>query len=98
MELFTNDVMRHLLASSLQTAALERGVWRDAGKGPGSTEGDYINWLPFADNPKSVVEDVTRIRTHPLVPRDLPIHGYIYDVKTGKLIEIPEATTAGQPR
>jgi carbonic anhydrase len=98
MELFTNDVMRALLASSLQTAALEQGVWRDAGKGPGSTEGDYINWLPFADNPKSVVEDVTRIRTHPLVPRDLPIHGYIYDVKTGKLIEVPEATTAGQPR
>ena len=99
MELFTNDVMRHLLASSLQTAALEQGVWRDAGKGPaGSPEGNYINWLPFADNPKSVVEDVTRIRAHPLVPRDLPIHGYIYDVKTGKLIEVPEATTAGQPR
>jgi carbonic anhydrase len=98
MELFTNDVMRSLLASSLRTAALEQGVWRDAGKGTGSTEGNYINWLPFADNPKSVVEDVTRIRTHPLVPRDLPIHGYIYDVKTGKLIEIPEATTAGQPR
>jgi len=98
MELFTNDVMRSLLASSLQTAALEQGVWREAGKGPGSAEGNYINWLPFADNPKSVVEDVTRIRAHPLVPRDLPIHGYIYDVKTGKLIEIPEATTAGQPR
>jgi carbonic anhydrase len=37
-----------------------------------------------------------RIRNHPLVPDDIPIYGYIYDVKSGKLAEIPEATTAGK--
>jgi carbonic anhydrase len=42
-----------------------------------------------------VVEDVQRIRRHPLVPGDIPIYGYIYDVRTGKLVEVPEATRAG---
>ena len=96
MELFTNDIMRNLLASSLQTATLNDGNWRDSGAGPGSTEGDYINWLTISDNAKSVVEDVSRIRNHPLVPRDIPIYGYIYDVKTGKLQEVAEAATAGR--
>jgi carbonic anhydrase len=43
-----------------------------------------------------VVEDVVRIRSHPLVPIDIPVYGYIYDVKTGKLIEVPQATKAGR--
>jgi carbonic anhydrase len=96
MLLFTNDDMRRLLASSLKTATLDQNGWRDSGKRPGSTEGSYINWLTFTDNAKSVVEDVVRIRNHPLVPNDIPIYGYIYDVKSGKLVEVPEATAAGK--
>jgi carbonic anhydrase len=98
MELFTDDVMRRLLSSSLKTARLDQNGWRDSGQGSGSAEGHYINWLSFSDNTKSVVEDVTRIRNHPLVPRDIPIYGYIYDVKSGKLSEVPEATKAGASR
>src|ERR1700756_5033406 len=96
MMLFTNDDIRNLLASSLKTATLDQSGWRDAGEGPGSTEGNYINWLTYSDNAKSVVEDVGRIRNHPLVPKDIPIYGYIYDVKSGRLVEVPEATTAGK--
>jgi carbonic anhydrase len=98
METFTDDIMRGLLASSLQTASVDASGWHDSGAGPGSTEGNYIDWLTIKDNPKSVVEDVQRIRNHPLVPGHIPIYGYIYDVKTGKLEEIPEATAAGKPR
>ena len=72
------------------------GSMCDSGVGPGSTEGNYINWLPFSENAKSVVEDVMRIRHHPLVPNEVPIYGYIYDVKSGKLVEVPEATTVGK--
>jgi carbonic anhydrase len=43
-----------------------------------------------------VVDDVTRIRRHPLVPKTIPIYGYIYDVKTGRLVEVEEATRAGR--
>jgi carbonic anhydrase len=98
MELFTDDVMRNLLSSSLKTASLDQNGWRDSGQGPGSAEGHYIDWLTFSDNAKSVVEDVMRIRRHPLVPGDIPIHGYIYDVKTGKLLEVPEAIQAGKAK
>ena len=98
MELFTDAIMRDLLASSLTTATLEATGWRDSGQGPGSTEGSYLNWLTFSDNARSVVEDVVRIRNHPLIPGDIPIYGYIYDVKSGRLVEVPEATNAGKAR
>jgi carbonic anhydrase len=39
---------------------------------------------------------VRRIREHPLVPSRIPIYGYIYDVKTGRLVEVPAATEAGR--
>jgi carbonic anhydrase len=96
MELFTDDVMRGLLASSLETAAIVDGAFVDVGTGPGSAEARYVDWLTISDNAASVVEDVTRIRNHPLVPASIPIHGYIYDVGTGLLVEVPEATAAGQ--
>ena len=87
-----------LLASSLKTATLDQSGWRDSGQGPGSAEGNFINWLTFADNAKSVVEDVMRIRHRPLIPDDIPIYGHIYEVKSGRLVEVPEATTAGKAR
>ena len=96
MLLFTDDDMHNLLASSLKTATLDQTGWRDSGHGPGSAEGTFIKWLTFSDNAKSVVEDVTRIRNHPSVPSDIPIYGYIYDVKSGKLVEIEDATKAGR--
>jgi len=96
MEFFTNDVMSGLLNSSLETAALGADGFTDIGKGPGSSEGKYINWHTITDNPKSVVEDVSRIRNHPLVPKNIPIYGYIYDVTTGQLVEIADATKAGK--
>jgi len=95
MEFFTDEVMRGLLASSLETAELGADGFTDVGKGPGSPEANYIDWLTIKDNPTSVVEDVTRIRSHPLVPAGIPIYGYIYDVATGRLVEVPEATEAG---
>lgn len=97
MEFFTDEVIRGLLANSLETAALGPDGFRDVGRGPGSTEGAYIDWLTIADQTGSVIDDVSRIRNHPLVPSDIPIHGYLYDVRTGRLNEVPEATVAGAP-
>ncbi len=98
MELFTNDTMSDLLANSLDTASIDASGWHDNGSYPGSTDGKYINWLTIKNNEKSVVEDVMRIRNHALVPNYIPIYGFIYDVKTGKLVEVPEAMKAGSPR
>src|ERR1700689_4022045 len=95
MEFFTNEVIRGLLNSSLETAELTAAGFRDVGKGPGSRAAEFIEWLTIPDQKKAVVDDVLRIRAHPLVPSSIPIYRYIYDVKSGKLIEVDAATKAG---
>ena len=96
MELFTDEIIRDLLAQSLKTAAHDGQRWKDIGPGPGSRHGDFIDWLTIRDQRQSVATDVERIRNHPLVPREIPIHGYVYQVETGRLIEVPEATALGR--
>ena len=96
MEFFTNDVIRRLLANSLETAALGEKGFYDVGKGPGSHAGDYIEWLTIKENAQSVRDDVERIRQHALVPANIAIYGYIYDVKSGKLLEVAEAIAVGK--
>jgi carbonic anhydrase len=95
MEFFTNQVIRGLLGNSLETAELTAAGFRDVGTGPGSRAGEFIEWLTIPDQKQAIVDDVARIRNHPLVPRSIPIYGYVYDVKSGRLIEIEEATRAG---
>jgi carbonic anhydrase len=95
MEFFTNEVIRGLLNSSLETAELTPGGFKDIGKGPGSRAGEFIEWLTIPDQKQAVVDDVLRIRSHPLVSPSIPIYGYVYDVKSGKLIEVEAATKAG---
>jgi carbonic anhydrase len=96
MQFFTNDVIRGLLASSLETAELTAAGFHDVGKGPGSRAGEYIEWLTIEEPQQAIVDDVARIRNHPLVPATIPIYGYIYDVRSGRLIEVEDATRAGR--
>jgi carbonic anhydrase len=91
MEFFTNEVIRGLLANSLETAALTEKGFHDVGKGPGSRAGEFIEWLTIRDQEQSVLDDVQQIREHPLVPKNIAIYGYVYDVKSGRLVEVPEA-------
>jgi len=98
METFDDETMADLLSRSLETATVDEQGWHDSDAGGGTTEGRYVKWLTIPDNPKSVVQDVERIRASPMVPSDIPIYGYIYDCKTGELVEVPEATAAGRAR
>lgn len=95
MEFFTNDIMRDLLNSSLETAELTPNGFRDVGKGPGSRAGEYIEWLTIKDQKQAVIDDVTRIRAHALVPKSIPVYGFIYDVRFGNLIEVEAARAVG---
>ena len=95
MEFFTNDVMRDLLNSSLETAELTSSGFRDVGKGPGSRAGEYIEWLTIKDQKQAIIDDVARIRAHALVPKSIPVYGFIYDVRSGNLIEVEAARVAG---
>ena len=51
---------------------------------------DLDQWLEgFKDTPESVRRTVATIKTHPLVPRDVTVRGFIIDSTTGALKEIP---------
>ncbi len=88
METFTNEIMRELLASSLDTASVDESGWHDHGAGPGSREGDNIDWLTIKDHTDSVKTDVKRIKEHPLVPNSIPVHGFVYHCESGRLVEV----------
>jgi len=96
MEFFSNEVMRELLASSLETAELTPNGFRDVGRGPGSNAGEYIEWLTIRDRKQAVIDDVERIRNHPLVPKSIPVYGCLFNVHSGKLIEVEDATVIGK--
>jgi carbonic anhydrase len=97
METFTDEIMRNLLRGSLRTAEFRNGRWVDPGQAEGRPDGDFIDWLTIKDQDESVVADVRHIRTHPLVPPEIPIYGFIYDVGTGRLNEVRKATEVGRP-
>ncbi len=96
MELFNDATLGDLLEDNLETAAFDGKNWSNPKHGGGSATGHYVRWLTISDPGHSVVEDVKRIREHPLVPRHIPIYGFIYDVRTGRLNEIPTASEVGR--
>lgn len=96
METFTNEIISGLLKGDLETATVDEKGWRNLKNGGGSPEGKFINWLTIDNQEASVLEDVKRIRNHPLVSKSVSIYGYIFDVISGKIIEVPKATEAGR--
>ena len=54
--------------------------------------------LKYAAESGIVIDDVTRIRTHPLVPASVAIYGYIYHIHHGNLEPVLEANRIGAPR
>ena len=96
MELFCDEVMGDLLEDSLATASFDGKNWSNPQHGGGCSAGHFIKWHTIKSQEESVAQDVARIRSHPLTPKNVPIYGYIYDVKTGKLIDVPKATSLGR--
>jgi carbonic anhydrase len=82
--------------TSLATAELTPNGFDDVGHGPGSTAGESIEWLTIRDQKQAVIDDVERIRTHPLVPESIPVYGLVSDVRSGKLMEVEVATEVGK--
>src|SRR3984957_10173711 len=98
MELFSDEVIGDLLDDNLETANFDGKAWSNPKHGHGASAGQFIKWHTIKDQPASVLHDVRRIREHPLVSKNIPIYGYIYDVFCGNLFEVAEATKAGKPR
>ncbi len=96
MQSIDDKIMGTLLESSLATADFDGKNWSNAKNEGGSSEGHFIKWLTISEPNAAVVEDVRRIRNHALVPSNVTIYGFILDLKTGKLIEVEEASEIGK--
>lgn len=52
-----------------------------------------VHFHAFKDVKSNVRRQVERIRSHPYIPRSIPVRGFVYDVKTGKLEEVATERT-----
>jgi carbonic anhydrase len=96
MEFFADDVIADLLEDDLSTASFDGKTWSNPRHHGGHAAGHFIKWHTIKNQPDSVTQDVRRIREHPLVPANVPVYGYVYDVRTGRLEEVKTATEAGR--
>ncbi len=53
-----------------------------------NADAEYIDFLPFKDLEKSVRDDVATIKNSPLIPKSVEVSGFIYDVKSGRLLPV----------
>ena len=72
MELFSDEVMADLLDDDLATASFDGKSWSNPHHRGGHAAGHFIKWHTIKDQESSVVQDVRRIRAHPLVPPTSP--------------------------
>jgi carbonic anhydrase len=96
MELFSDEIIADLLEDDLATASFDGKAWSNPQHKGGHAAGHFIKWHTIKNQESSVAQDVRRIREHPLVPSNVPIYGYVYDVKTGRLNEVKAASEAGR--
>ena len=96
MELFADEVIADLLQDDLSTASFDGKTWSNPHHHGGHAAGHFIKWHTIKNQPDSVTQDVRRIREHPLVPPNVPVYGYVYDVRTGRLDEVKTATQTGR--
>jgi carbonic anhydrase len=51
-------------------------------------DASHLHFHAFTDVEASVREQLQRIRENPFLPHDIDVHGFVYDVHTGRLREI----------
>jgi len=53
-----------------------------------NADAEHIDFLPFKDLEQSVREDVATIKNSPLLLKNIEVSGFIYDVKSGRLLPV----------
>lgn len=79
----------HMSFAHFREQMLERGVTQETMDVITKCGIDLDQWLEgFKDTPASVRKTVDAIKTHPLMPQDIVVRGFIIDSVTGALEEI----------
>jgi len=78
--------MTGLNPDSIIRKAMDRGISEDVIATLSHAGIDLRRWLTgFDDVEQSVINSVSIIKNHPLLPKGIPVHGLIIDPVTGKL-------------
>ena len=93
MQKISDETIAKLLEDDLETASFDGQSWsnnntKSENSKPGSKEGHNINWYTFSSLKQSMTEDLKIIKNHSLIPSNIKVHGFIYEVSSGKLIKI----------
>ncbi len=94
----TDREIGDLFAESLEPAVKKNDTWTNETTDCGSEHGLATVWLTITDLDDSVRSDVELIANHPLVSKAISIHGYIYDVQSGRLKKVEGARRPGVTR
>jgi carbonic anhydrase len=47
-----------------------------------------VHFYAFTDLEENVRQQIQKVKSHPWVPKKIPVRGFIYDAKTGRLNEV----------
>ena len=61
----------------------------------GTTAEEPAHFHAFDDLEANVRLQMQRVKSHPWIPKHIPVRGFVYDVKTGKLDEVTSAVAVG---
>ena len=56
----------------------------------GTSAGAPAHFHAFDDLQENVRQQIRRVKSHPWIPKHIPVRGFVYDVKTGMLSEVNE--------
>jgi carbonic anhydrase len=54
----------------------------------GTVASDPAHFYAFDDLEENVRRQIARVKSHPWIPEHIPVRGFVYDVKTGRLTEV----------
>jgi carbonic anhydrase len=53
-----------------------------------NADAEHVDFLPFKDLEQSVRDDVATIKNSPFIPKNIEVSGFIYDVRSGRLLPV----------
>jgi carbonic anhydrase len=56
----------------------------------GTSSGAPAHFHAFADLEENIRRQILRVKSHPWIPKSIPVRGFVYDVRTGKLSEVED--------
>jgi carbonic anhydrase len=65
-------------------SAMEDQLRKETGAAPIAPAKFYS----FTDAEANTKEQIQKVRSHPWISREVPVRGFVYDVKTGRLSEV----------